>query len=77
MGGHVVSEYMYFWMTCLTGTSVLRDVMLYWACIIGGYVLQECMSSGWHIFRMMGPTGVHVLQEDWSYLRVGLIGGHV
>ena len=50
MGGHVFLEDMSFRMTCITGTFV--EVMLCkTTCIMEGHVLQECMSSGWHIFQ--------------------------
>ena len=38
---------------------------------MGGQVLQECMSSGWHILQD------NVLQEDMLYKKTGLIGGYV
>ena len=56
---------------------VLREVMLYRRkCLIGGHVLVECMSSGWHILQFLHFTERHVLLEDKYYLNVCLIGGH-
>ena len=50
---------------------------------MGGHVLwedmscrSECLQNG-ITFRMMCLTGMHILQEDRSYLRVCLIGGHI
>ena len=60
-------EYMSFRMTCITGTFVLKKVMLCrTARIMGVHVLQECMSSGWHIFQD------DVLLECMFYRRTGL-----
>ena len=39
---------------------------------MGEHVLQECMSSGWHIFKDVCLTGMHFLQEDTPYLRICL-----
>ena len=35
-------------------------------CLIGGHVMHQCISSGWHI-----------LQEDVSYWKTYLTGGQV
>ena len=43
---------------------------------MGGHVLVECMSSGWHILQGNVFTGRHVLLEH-VLLRVCLIRGHV
>ena len=65
-------EYMYFKMTCLMGTFVLREVMFLEDMSCRSVCLQDDIS-----FRMMCPTGTHVLWKNWSYLRVCLIGGFV
>ena len=68
--GHVFLEYMSFKMTCITGTFISREVMLYRrTCIMRGHVLQVCMYSGCHIFQDDVFTGMHVLQENRSYLK--------
>ena len=44
-------------------------------CLMGGHVLVECMSSGWHIlqyvvfYRKACLTGGHVLLEGMYYRR--------
>ena len=49
-GGHVFLEYMSFRLTRFMRAYVLREVMLCWSkCLVGGQVLVESMSSGWHI----------------------------
>ena len=81
MGRHVFLEYMSFRMTFTMGAFALQAV-------VGGHLLWEdmschsaCLQDG-IIFRMMCLTGMHVLQEDMSYLRYScrrscLTGVHV
>ena len=63
----------------------MEDMSFRMTCVKGGpasLVLQECMSSGWHIL-LYGVSywetysGSHVFQEDKSCFKVCLIGGHV
>ena len=52
MGGHDFLDHMPFRMTCVMIAYVLREVMLCCRkCLMGGHVLVECISSGWHILQ--------------------------
>ena len=52
MGGHYFLDHMPFRMTCVMIAYVLREIRLCCKkCLMGGYVLVECMSSGWHILQ--------------------------
>ena len=52
MGGHDFLDHIPFRMTCVIIAYELREVMLcYRKCLIGGHVLVECMSSGWHFLQ--------------------------
>ena len=44
---------------------------------MGGHVCRSARLQGGISFTMMCLTGMHVLQENRSYLRVYLIGGLV
>ena len=44
---------------------------------MGGHVLVECMSSGWHILKYVMFYWKTCLTRGHDYLRVGIIGGHV
>ena len=76
-------EYMSFRMTCITGAFVLREVILCRrTCTMGGHILQECMSSGWHIleddvYNCKTYFIGQVLLEDMSDWRPCLTGVHV
>ena len=61
MGGHVFFEYMSFRMTSITGTIVLREVML---------CRRTCLAEV-HVFRMTYP------QDDVSYWNACYTGGQV
>ena len=64
---------MSFKIICITGIFVLREVMLCRkTCIMGGHVLQECMSSGWHIFQDDVSYLNACFTKDRSYLKVCL-----
>ena len=50
MVGHVCLEYMSFKLTRVMRVYELREVMLCCSkCLMGGHVMVESMSSGWHI----------------------------
>ena len=81
-----------FKMTCLTGVYVLwEDMFSNRKCLMGGHVLQEDMSSGWHIlqedvsfwisYRRMcltgSLTGEQVLLGGMSYRKACLTEGHI
>ena len=78
MGGHDFLEHMSFRMAYIMIAYVYKVVML--CCrksLMGGNVLVECMSSGWHILQMLCFTERCVLLEVMFCLRVCIIGEHV
>ena len=78
MGGHDFLDHMLFRMTCVMITYLLSEVMLCCRkCIMGVmYWWSTCLQDGIS-YKMLCFTERHVLLEVMSYLRVGIIGGHV